>query len=130
MFAVIRGALVLAVLFRTVGCSDSALLEGRYHLVPRGQCALGEIVSDVLVLNDGGTLEQHTVLKSGAPYDSVTEKWKYLGNKTIQLDSWSDFSHATAADRLGVKKSVVLKVEPSHPQVIFVPSGCIYTQPK
>ncbi len=89
-----------------------------------------EIVSDVLVLHDGGTFEQHTALKSGARYDSVAEKWKYLGDQKIQLDSWNDFSHVTAADLRGLKKSAVLKVEPSHPQLIFAPSGCIYTQPK
>ena len=120
----------MAMVVRIVACTTRGQLEGRYHLVPNGQCSLGEIASDVLVLHDDGTFEQHTVSKSGARYDSLTEKWKYLGDKRIQLDSWNDFSNATAADFRGVKKSVVLKVEPSHPQVIFVPAGCFYGQPK
>jgi hypothetical protein len=126
----LKSVLVIAMLVRIIACTTSGQLEGRYHLVPREQCSLGEIRSDILVLHDSGIFEQHTFLKSGARYDSVSEKWKYVGKKRIHLDAWNDFSSATAAYSHGIKKSIVLNVEPSHPQVIFAPNGCIYTQPK
>jgi hypothetical protein len=121
--------LLLCFVFRIAGCTYTSLLEGHYHLVSNGPCDMGEIRSDRLILHDDGTFEQHTISKSVIHYDSLNEKWKYVGHKSIRLDSWNDFSGASA-DFKGIKKSVVLRVEPAHPQIVFAPSGCYYAQPK
>ena len=122
--------LLLCLFLRAGGCTYTSLLEGNYHLVPHGQCDMGQIRSDRLILHDDGTFEQHTISKSGIHYDSLNEKWKYIGHKSIRLDSWNDFSAAKSADFKGIKKAVVLRVEPTHPQIVFAPRGCYYTQPK
>lgn len=122
--------LLLCFFLRIVGCTYRSLLEGHYHLVSTAKCSLGEIRADSIILHDNGMFEQHTVSKSGIHYDSLNERWKYVGHKSIRLDSWNDFSGATSADFKGIKKIVVLRVEPGHPQIVFAPSGCYYTQPK
>jgi hypothetical protein len=105
-----------------IGCSPQSRLVGHYTLM----CAEGQIVSDRLILRRDGTFEQHTVLKDGTNYDSRGQKWEYLGNNTLKLDSRKNFSNQTG----GIQQPEVLSVELSHPHAILLPNRCYYGGPK
>jgi hypothetical protein len=131
--------LIIALLV-AVGCNhkrtDSearSLLAGEWNLHIGSDCANYDVESDKLILHTDGTFEQHTVSKRGYRYDAPAEKWDYLPEHSVFLDSRKDFFNSQSVNEfVGVRRAEGLKVDFRNPSVIFLnpDQDCFYTKPK
>jgi hypothetical protein len=131
---------VIVALLAAVGCNhkrtDSearSLLAGEWNLHIGSDCAMYDVASDMLILHSDGTLEQHTVSKRGFHYDAPSEKWDYVPENGVLLNSRKDFFNSQPVNEfVGARESEGLIVDFKKPMVILLnPKGdCFYTKPK
>jgi hypothetical protein len=135
------GSLLLFVaLLAAVGCNHKrtesearSLLVGEWNLHIGSDCANYDVGSDKLILHTDGTFEQHTVSKRGYRYDAPAEKWDYLPDHSVFLDSRKDFFNSQSTNEfVGVRRVEGLLVEFTRPPVILLnpDQNCFYTNSK
>jgi hypothetical protein len=132
--------LLFVALLAALGCnhkrttSEARLsLTGEWNLHIGSDCAGYDVASDKLILHSDGTLEQHTVSKRGFRYDAAAEKWEYVPETGILLNSRKDFFNSQPANEfVGVRRSEGLIVDFKNPMVILLnpDQDCFYTKPK
>jgi hypothetical protein len=132
--------LLSLVLLVAAGCSRQrtpteakALLVGDWSLHIGSDCTGYDVASDKLILHSDGTFEQHTVSKRGYRYDAPAEKWDYIPDHSVFLDSRKDFLNSQPENGfVGAKKVEGLLVEFTTPPVILLnpDQNCFYTKPK
>jgi hypothetical protein len=90
--------LLIFTLLTSVDCSQirtaaeaRSLLIGEWSLAIGSDCAGYDVASDKLILHPDGTFEQHTVSKRGFHYDAPAEKWEYVSENGVLLNSRKDF---------------------------------------
>jgi hypothetical protein len=131
---------LIVTLVAIVGCAQKrtpaearALLVGEWNLHIGSDCADYDVASDKLIFHSDGTLEQHTVSKRGFHYDAPAEKWDYLPEKRVFLDSRKNFFNSQPANEfVGARIGEGLIVEFTTPPVILLnpDQNCFYTKPK
>jgi hypothetical protein len=132
--------LLIIAFLAIVGCNhkrtDSearSLLTGEWNLHIGSDCADYDVASDKLILRSDGTLEQHTVSKRGFRYDAPAEKWEYVPEDGVLLNSRKDFFNSQPANQfVGVRRAEGLIVDLKAPMVILLnpKQDCYYTKPK
>jgi hypothetical protein len=132
--------LLIIAFLAIVGCNhkrtDSearSLLTGEWNLHIGSDCADYDVASDKLILHSDGTLEQHTVSKRGFRYDAPAEKWEYVPEDGVLLNSRKDFFNSQPANQfVGVRRAEGLIVDLKAPMVILLnpKQDCYYTKPK
>jgi hypothetical protein len=132
--------LLIIAFLAIVGCNhkrtDSearSLLTGEWNLHIGSDCADYDVASDKLILRSDGTLEQHTVSKRGFSYDAPAEKWEYVPEDGVLLNSRKDFFNSQPANQfVGVRRAEGLIVDLKAPMVILLnpKQDCYYTKPK
>jgi hypothetical protein len=132
--------LLILVLLTAVGCSHKrttvearSLLTGEWNLVIGSDCAGYDVASDKLILHPDGTLEQHTLSKRGFHYDAPAEKWEYVPENGVLLNSRKDFFNSQPVNEfVGVRREEGLIVEFRSPIAILLnpDQDCFYTKPK
>jgi hypothetical protein len=131
---------LIIALLAAVGCNhkrtDSkarSLLTGEWNLHIGSACTNYDVASDKLILHSDGTLEQHTVSKRGFRYDAPAEKWEYVPQNSVLLNSRKDFFNSQPVNEfVGVRRSEGLIVDFTNPMVILLnpDQDCFYTKPK
>jgi hypothetical protein len=134
------GQLLILALLATVGCNQKrtpaearALLVGEWNLHIDSDCAMYDVASDKLIFHSDGTLEQHTVSKRGFRYDAPAEKWEYVPENGVLLNSRKDFFNRQPANEfVGTKIREGLIVDFRNPMVILLnpEQDCFYTKRK
>jgi hypothetical protein len=135
------GSLLLFVaLLAAVGCNHKrtesearSLLVGEWNLHVGSDCADYDVASDKLILHSDGIFEQHTVSKRGYRYDAPAEKWDYLPEHSVFLDSRKDFFNSQSTNEfVGVRRVEGLLVEFTTPSVILLnpDQNCFYANSK
>jgi hypothetical protein len=132
--------LLAVVLMAIVGCNQKrtssearSLLVGEWNLHIGSDCATYDVASDKLILHSDGTLEQHTVSKRGFRYDAPAEKWEYVPENGVLLNSRKDFFNSQPVNEfVGVRRAEGLIVDFRTPNVIILNPNqdCFYTKPK
>jgi hypothetical protein len=132
--------LLILTLFAVVGCNrtrtDSEarlLLAGEWNLHIGSDCSMYDVASDKLILHSDGTLEQHTVSKRGFRYDAPAEKWEYVPENGVLLNSRKDFFNSQPVNEfVGMRRGEGLIVDFKTPSVILLnpDQNCFYTKPK
>jgi hypothetical protein len=132
--------LLIIAFLAIVGCNhkrtDSearSLLTGEWNLHIGSDCADYDVASDKLILHSDGTLEQHTVSKRGFRYDAPAEKWEYVPEDGVLLNSRKDFFNSQPANQfVRVRRAEGLIVDLKAPMVILLnpKQDCYYTKPK
>jgi hypothetical protein len=127
-------------LMASVGCEHKRtpsearkLLTGEWNLHIGSDCADYDVASDKLIFHSNRTLEQHTVSKRGFRYDAPAEKWEYVPENGVLLNSRKDFFNIHPANEfVGVRRSEGLIVDLKAPMVILLnpKQDCYYTKPK
>lgn len=100
-------------------------LTGRWLLNVEHNCRYGAVEKDELVLHEGGRMEQHLKLKDGREFRSENERWSFVRESNVSLESrWSFPADSKAA----TKESESLIVEFSkQPVIVLDPdSNCFY----
>ncbi len=104
-------------------------LVGTWELVWGHDCRDYGLKSDTLVLHPDGTLEQHVIAKDARRWDSVGERWKYIGDNAVSFDVRRNFFTSQTYDKLiGLPEGEVLIVHFETPPVILLDpdSDCFY----
>src|ERR1700741_3200316 len=120
-------ALILLLLI-AVGCNhkrtpseSKSLLAGEWSLVIGSDCSGYDVASDKLILHPDGTLEQHTVSKRGFHYDAPAEKWEYVPENGVLLNSRKDFFNSQPVNEfVGVRRGEGLIVDFRSPSAILL----------